>query len=288
MSRQREPEGRRGEAVWKALSDPTRRAILDLLRDSPKTTGELADGFDVTRFAVMKHLQVLVDAGLVFVRRRGRERWNHLNAVPIRQIARRWTTPFEAHAADRLLRLKAAAEQNGEDEMGDVEGRMFRTVTTELEVEIDASTDRTWQALTEETGAWWPADFYVGPSPVRFTVEPRVGGRVFEDWGNGEGALWATVITVRTGSVLEWAGDLAARYGGPGRSFTRFELAEKAGGTLLRFRDDTTGHLGEKVGEHMPAGWRLLVVESFKRYVETGERPDRPSSVVAAETVERV
>ena len=99
------------ERVWKALADPTRRQILDLLRAQPRTTGELAAGFDSTRFAVMKHLKLLVDAGLVLVERRGRERWNHLNPVPIRQIYRRWIQPFEEVPADRLLRLKRVAER---------------------------------------------------------------------------------------------------------------------------------------------------------------------------------
>lgn len=96
--------------VFKALADPTRREILDLLREGPMTTGELASRFDQTRFGVMKHLKVLVDAHLVFVRREGRQRWNHLNPVPIQEIARRWIRPFEAKAADRLMRLKNHAE----------------------------------------------------------------------------------------------------------------------------------------------------------------------------------
>lgn len=99
------------DAVWKALADPTRRRILDLLRAEPRTTGDLASRFESTRFAVMKHLVVLVDAGLVIVERRGRERWNHLNPVPIRDLYRRWIRPFDAAPADALLRIKRAAER---------------------------------------------------------------------------------------------------------------------------------------------------------------------------------
>lgn len=102
------------DAVWKALADPSRRRILDLLRAEPRTTGDLADRFDTTRFAVMKHLEVLVAAGLVIVDRRGRERWNHLNPVPIRELYRRWIRPFDAAPADALLRIKKAAEREDE------------------------------------------------------------------------------------------------------------------------------------------------------------------------------
>ena len=96
--------------MWRALADPTRRRILDLLRKRPRTTGELVTEFETTRFAVMKHLKVLALAELVLVERRGRERWNHLNPVPIQRIHRRWMRPFEEEPADALLRLKARAE----------------------------------------------------------------------------------------------------------------------------------------------------------------------------------
>ncbi len=98
--------------VFKALADPTRRRILDLLRRRPMTTGELAGHFELSRFAVMQHLGVLTEAGLVFVRRQGRQRWNHLNPMPIQQIRQRWIRPFEEETAARLLRLKAVAEKD--------------------------------------------------------------------------------------------------------------------------------------------------------------------------------
>ena len=94
--------------AWKALADPTRRAILDLLRDQPWTTGDLAGRFpDLSRLAVMKHLDVLAAARLVVVTRDRRERWNRLNPVHFQAIVRRWLDPF---AADALLRLKRVAE----------------------------------------------------------------------------------------------------------------------------------------------------------------------------------
>ena len=100
--------------VWRALADPTRRQILDLLREGPRTTGDLVEQFDLSRFGVMKHLGILVEAGLVTVRREGRLRWNELNPMPIHQIYRRWIKPFETAAADRLMRLKTHAESRQE------------------------------------------------------------------------------------------------------------------------------------------------------------------------------
>ena len=94
------------DAVWKALSDKTRRAILDLLRQGPRTTTEIVDAFPhLTRFGVMKHIDVLREAGLINTREEGRQRVNSLNAVPIRQIYERWVSRYEDFWANKLLRL---------------------------------------------------------------------------------------------------------------------------------------------------------------------------------------
>ena len=97
--------------VWKALSDPTRREILDLLRDGPRQTTEIVDKFpQLSRFGVMKHLEVLREAGLVKTRREGRLRINSLNAAPIREILERWIGKYEAYWSNTLLRVKESAE----------------------------------------------------------------------------------------------------------------------------------------------------------------------------------
>lgn len=101
------------DPVWKALSDPTRRTILDLLRDGPRTTTEIVESFPrLTRFAVMKHLDVLREAGLVQTREMGRQRMNSLNAVPIRKIYERWVSRFHELWSSELLRIKELAEND--------------------------------------------------------------------------------------------------------------------------------------------------------------------------------
>jgi DNA-binding transcriptional ArsR family regulator len=102
----------RADLVFKSLADPTRRALLDALRDAPRTTGELCSMHpEMSRFGVMSHLKVLEDAGLVLVERVGRTRWNHLNPVPFREVVTRWVRPMAEAPADELIRLRAAAEQ---------------------------------------------------------------------------------------------------------------------------------------------------------------------------------
>lgn len=102
------------DPVWRALGDPTRRAILDELRDGPKNTSALCAAFEqLGRHGVMKHLKTLERAGLVRVEAKGRERINHLDVMPIQQIYQRWIRPYEAYWASHLQRLASeiAADQ---------------------------------------------------------------------------------------------------------------------------------------------------------------------------------
>lgn len=106
------------DQIWKALADETRRTILDFLRKGPRTTTEIVEQFpDLSRFAVMKHLDVLRQAALVLTREDGRQRINSLNAVPIRMIYERWVSHFEDLWANSLLRVKEAAERTSATEL---------------------------------------------------------------------------------------------------------------------------------------------------------------------------
>jgi DNA-binding transcriptional ArsR family regulator len=99
------------DKVFKALSAETRRQILDLLRDEPRTTGALCDRFPpLDRCTVMQHLRVLEDADLVIAQRAGRVRWNHLNPLPIKHIHDRWIGPYAGNAVALLDRLKGDLE----------------------------------------------------------------------------------------------------------------------------------------------------------------------------------
>jgi DNA-binding transcriptional ArsR family regulator len=106
--------------IWKALGSPHRRALLDALRDGAKTTSALCEVLpQLSRFAVMQHLSVLERAGVVLVRREGRERWNELNAVPIQRELERWLNGFQQATASQLLaferHLRASAPKEKEE-----------------------------------------------------------------------------------------------------------------------------------------------------------------------------
>jgi DNA-binding transcriptional ArsR family regulator len=104
------------DRVFRALSHATRRAILDVLRGGPRTTGEVCARFPaLDRCTVMQHLGVLERADLVVVRSEGRLRWNHLNVLPIKDIHDRWIGPYATRAADLLSRLRDDLEEPASD-----------------------------------------------------------------------------------------------------------------------------------------------------------------------------
>jgi DNA-binding transcriptional ArsR family regulator len=114
---------RRTDRVFKALADPTRRRMLDLMASRPRTTGELAAAFPkLSRFAVMKHLTVLRKAGLLIASRDGRKRWNAINAAPLVEVLSRWAGKYQQAWADVLLNVRDAAEAASVDKPDDVSG----------------------------------------------------------------------------------------------------------------------------------------------------------------------
>ena len=237
-----------GEAVWRALADPTRRRILELLRDQPRTTGQLCAAFPTTRFAVMKHLGVLTGAGLVVVRRRGRERWNHLDPVPLREALERFLSPHADRWASSMLRLREAAESPG-GVMTELVSLPLGTLDVQNDLRIAAPPEKLFDALVR-MGDWWPHRFREN-STVRF--EATVGGRFWEDWGDGDGALYGTVGAIRRPEKLAVSGPMGMQ--GPVTSVFSYELVPDGDGTLLKGSHRAFGDIDEETRAGYTAGW---------------------------------
>ncbi|MGH9965368.1 MAG: ArsR/SmtB family transcription factor [Nitrososphaeraceae archaeon] len=103
---------KRYDLVLKALGDARRRKMLDLVKDKPRTTGELCEHFNsLDRCTVMQHLGVLERADLIIVKRKGRHRWNYINPFPIKEIHDRWIDVYASRAVDLLARMKHEIEK---------------------------------------------------------------------------------------------------------------------------------------------------------------------------------
>lgn len=138
-----------------------------------------------------------------------------------------------------------------------------------LEIRIAATCARVWTALTAESTQWWPMDFVTSERTQQFVIEAKVGGRVFEDFGNGEGLLWYSVVGVNHEKELQLAGHLLPPFGGPAITSLKITLAATAEGTLLTIRDDRFGVLG---GEPPVEGWRLVFDSGLRTYLEREQR----------------
>ena len=155
----------------------------------------------------------------------------------------------------------------------------FAVADVTVEVTIDASPERVWHALTVDVVRWWPKDFYTGESPRGFQIEPRLGGTMAEDWGGGQGLIWATVTGVRTNELLQLSGELTRQFGGPARTITIIRLEETDGATRVTLNDSLFGSLGAQTPASMESGWKLLLVETLKPFVESGAQPELPPTL---------
>lgn len=250
--------------LFKSLGHPIRRRILDLLKESPRTTGELNDFFpEVSRYAIMKHLAMLEEGNLVVVRREGKYRLNFLNAVPLREVHQRWVSKYIESSAQSLLNLKNIVETGGDFTMTTVKSNAFKI---EQEVFINGSREEVFKGLTEQVGDWW--EFSIAPKGVKreMTLDPVPGGKFLEKWGENDGAVWGTVYYVNAPQEIRLIGHLGMK--GAVHSAYTYRLFEKEGGTLLQLSHTASGIIQEDWEPSHTEGWNYLLGTLLKNYVE--------------------
>jgi DNA-binding transcriptional ArsR family regulator/uncharacterized protein YndB with AHSA1/START domain len=245
------PNVRGVDAVFKALSDPTRRALLDSLRDREgQTLTELEAGLGMTRFGVMKHLKVLEAASLVLTRREGRFKYHYLNSVPIQEVADRWIAPYAKPLARFALDLKSRLE--GSQTMSNKPDYV-------LETYIRTTPKELWDALINPDKT---QHYYYG-SRVQSTLEK---GSPFRYTGpDGKTMLDGEVIDVVPEKRLETtfiAGWL------PDAPPTRVVYEIEAMGEVVKLT--LTHYEFEKSSAGAESGWQLIFA-GLKTYLETGK-----------------
>jgi len=246
------------EPVFKALSDQTRRELLDeLFRRDGQTLNALASRFDMTRVAVAKHLRLLEAAGLVVSRRSGREKLHYLNPVPIRLVHDRWVSKYTEGWAAGLADLKRDMEAGVE--------KVF-------EIYIRATPDELWRAITDPD--------------VR--ARYQFGARVESSWTSGSSYRLTHQGAPRPlieGENLEidpprrlvqayravWDDDVAAE----GTSRVTWEIEPVGDSCRLTV---THGQLRENADPHLYGGWPMIL-SGLKTWLETGQELTTPGSL---------
>ena len=155
----------------------------------------------------------------------------------------------------------------------------FAVLEIEFEVSIAAPRERVWDAFVHQTSSWWPKDFYTCADPRGFHIEPKLGGRIYEDWGDDQGLIWATVTGLRHGEMIQATAELSPEFGGPARIFHIFELETEGKTTQLRLKDCVYGSTSEKTRASLEAGWKHLIVRCLKPFVEEGKQAEIPPTV---------
>ena len=247
------------EPVWRALSDPTRRRILDELRTAPRNTMGVCEAIDsMGRHGVINHLKVLEAAGLVRVEASGRERINHLNATPLQHIYERWLHPFEQIWAGRLYGLTRTAEAaahppDKEQPMNEPEVRVVEIVQ---EANCAAPAEVVWSTMVDGTDRWWTVP-YVAPESLGISLTLEPGGTLWDQRAEGGYAVGVVRgFTANRELILD--GD----FGIPGAMHGRFVATltpDGEGSTNIRFHHTVIGAIAEGATDGHEAGWGALL-----------------------------
>ncbi|MEU9139357.1 metalloregulator ArsR/SmtB family transcription factor [Streptomyces sp. NPDC048404] len=257
------------DEVFKALADPTRRALLDSLNaHNGQTLRELCAGLDMARQSVSKHLAVLEEAGLVTTLRRGREKLHYLNAAPVHEMAHRWISRYDRTRVQALADLKLALEETPMDAPTFVYTTYIRTAPQKL-----------WQALTEPafTRRYWATEFTTDWSvgspmtwdnhgvrisdPKQVVLEAEPYSRLSYTWH---------AITPELAKRFDWDEELLAKLSGEARSKVTFTIEEAAAQVVKLTVVHDAFEPGSSLADMVSHGWPN-VVASLKSLLETGE-----------------
>lgn len=248
------------DAVFKALADPTRRSLLDVLfHQDGQTLHALEERFPMSRYGVMKHLKILEGAGLVVTRRRGREKLHFLNAVPIRLVHDRWVSKYAEPWVAGLSDLKNELEM---------------TMEKIYEIYIRTTPQRLWAAITDpeirskyQFGMQMTSDFTPGS---RFEMgSPKAPGLL------GEGVnleVDPPRRLVQTMTAL-WSPDVESE--GPTR--ITWEISPIGDDSCLLVV--THDQLREGANDQLYGGWPMIL-SGLKTWLESGELLTTPGSLM--------
>jgi len=245
--------------LFRALADPTRRALLDELfaRDG-QTLVSLTAGHDMTRIAIAKHLKILEEAGLIVTRRQGREKLHYLNPIPIRQLHDRWVSKYTEPWAAGLIGLK-----------NELEHRMEKV----FEIYIRTTPEQLWNAITD------PAT----------RTKYHFGASVESDWTEGSGYRLGhpaaerpliegeNLVVERPHRLVQ---TMRALWGptaeAAGTSRVTWEITQVGDSCRLTVTHD---ELAPDAPAELYGGWPMIL-SGLKTWLETGEQLTTPGSLM--------
>lgn len=248
------------DAIFKALSDDTRRNLLDMLHERDgQSLSELEQQLGMTRFGVMKHLKVLEEASLVVTRRSGRFKYHYLNAVPLQQVIDRWIEPLtQKPMARAALDLKAKLEGT---ELMQATIMNDKKPDFVLETYIKTSVEKLWAALTSGEHT---KNYHFAGAEVQ--TDLKKGGRFDHILPDGTLMLGGKILDISPPTHLDVT--FEPGWMGPDAKASRCIYEVKQEGDFCKL---TILHFALPEGQDgVRNGW-ARIVSAMKTYLETGE-----------------
>jgi uncharacterized protein YndB with AHSA1/START domain/DNA-binding transcriptional ArsR family regulator len=253
------------DIVFKALADPTRRALLDsLFREDGQSLVALEAGHDMTRIGVSKHLRLLEAAGLIVTKRRGREKLHFLNPIPIQLVHDRWIDKYTEEWAAGLVGLKHHMED---------------TMEKVFEIYIRTTPERLWEAITDPD----------------IRAKYHFGSRFESDWTPGSGfqmchpnadAPLGDGVNIEVDPPRRLVQNMTARWS---------DAAEAEGTTRITWEIEPVGdscrltvthdEMRDNACNELYGGWPMIL-SGLKTWLETGQELTTPGSLMYKDAVQ--
>jgi len=141
----------------------------------------------------------------------------------------------------------------------------MKSIEVSTEIRLDQA--HTWEYYFNQINGWWPKEFFTSPKTKRFMIQTKLGGKAFEDFGEGQGLVWGEVIGVDYPACLQIRGNLTKDFGGPVVTFEKISLDKVADDlTRLTYTCDFVGDIKESAVKSLEDGWKDLIQQRFAKY----------------------
>jgi len=137
-----------------------------------------------------------------------------------------------------------------------------------VECIVNQNISKAWDAYIADNAKWWPKDMYTSPKTKRFVVEKKLGGLVYEDFGEGEGLVWGSIIGLDKPNTILIKGTLAKEFGGPATTIEKISFQQDGENTKVSYHIDFVGVVDEKTKKSLAEGWQMILDKYYKAYVE--------------------
>lgn len=135
-----------------------------------------------------------------------------------------------------------------------------------VEIVVPVNIAHAWEYYFNQVNSWWSKDYHTSPKTKRFIIQAYIGGKVFEDFGEGDGLIWGEVIGADYLHSLDIKGNLTRSFGGPAITFEKFLFEKVETGTKVTYTMDLIGDINDTTIASLKSGWEEILKQKYYRY----------------------